>query len=171
MGLASKINLREGEEIVEVVKPSPLNYFRYYFLAFIIIISASFCVFWLIRQGIYGTVVLGACALASLALVFRAYRRQAANIWVLTTERLIDLDRQGIFNQTITQIEFEEAGDVYLRRRGSDVLFGLGSVVVVSPDDGLEFSLSGIRQPKIVADFIAELIKVDNKKTSRQDGR
>lgn len=159
MGLASKINLREGEEIVEVVKPSPLNYFRYYFLAFIIIICASFCMFWLIQQGIYGAVVLAVSALASLALVFGAYRRQAANIWVLTTERLVDLDRRGIFNQTITQIEFEEVGDVYLRRGGWDIFFGLGSVVVVSPDDGLEFSLAGIRQSKVVADFIADLVK------------
>lgn len=158
MGLLSKINLREGEKIMEIIRPSHMNYLGRYVLAAIIILSASFCSFWLVRQGLYGTAVLVSSALASFALVVSARRRRNSNYWIITTERLVDLDRRSIFHQITSQIEFDEIGDVYVRRKGMDFVLGLGCVVVASPDDGIEFSLDGVRHSDVVADFVAELI-------------
>jgi hypothetical protein len=158
MGLLSKINLREGEKIMEIIRPSHMNYLGRYILAAIIILSASFSSFWLIRQGLYGTAVLISCALASFVLVVSARRRRNSNYWILTTERLADLERRSIFHQITSQIEFDEIGDVYIRRKGMDFILGLGCVVVASPEDGIEFSLDGVRHSNVVADFIAELV-------------
>ena len=158
MGLLSKINLREGERIMEIIRLSHLNYLGRYILAAIIILSASFCSFWLVRQGLYGAVVLVSCVLASFALVLSARRRRNSNYWILTSERLMDLDRRSILHQITSQIELDEIGDVYIRRKGMDFILGLGCVVVAAPDDGIEFSLDGVRRSDVIADFIAKLI-------------
>lgn len=158
MSLRKKIEWRENEAIVEAVKPSPLKFFWHYFLAILILFAMAFFSFWLIRQGVYGTLVIISCVLASFALFFDARRRCNANYWILTTERLIDIERHSILSETVSPVDYDSITDVHVRRRGINArLFGLGDLVADTDSDEFAISLSCVRHPQIVLEWILRL--------------
>ena len=158
MGVLSKIDLHEGEKVVEIIRPSALKFFGHYFLAIILISAASFCSFWLINQDWYGVAGLGACFIAAIALFISAARKRNKNFWILTSDRLIDFERSGMFKYLTGEIEFDEMGEVKVWRGKSDLIFNLGKITVDSPDMEIELSLAGVAKPKNVAGFIADYV-------------
>lgn len=167
-----KIKWREGETIVETVKPSPLKFFWHYFLAVFILFTLSFFSFWLLRQGLYGSVIIATCLIASFALFLDARRRRNENYWVLTNERLIDVERHGLFSETVSPIEYSDIADVHIRRRGINArLFGLGDLVTDTANEDYAISLSCVRHPQIVLEWIMQLSQSRYSKLDFSDSR
>lgn len=166
MSFSEKIQLREGEDIVDIIRPSPVKYLWHYILAFLILFLTSFMLFWLAGQGWYGAIVLSAGALASLVLLFEARRHTRKNYWILTTERLVDVDRSGLFNESIAVVDIGDACDVSIRRRGIGAfIFGLGDLVVDVRDGDYAIVLRGVRDAQTVVNLISELANGNQNET------
>jgi hypothetical protein len=156
-----KYNLRDNETISFVVRPSHLNYFWSYTLALALLFSASFFAFWLIFQGWFGMAVLISCAMASLGLIFRARAKTRQNYWVLTNQRLMDIERHGFFKETISNVELNQITDSHIRRRGlGSYLFGLGDLIIDAGNEEYAVSIGGIKDPQIILDNIIKLANI-----------
>lgn len=158
MSLNKKIQWRDKENVIEIVKPSMFKFFWHHVLVLLILFTLSFFSFWLIRQGLYGLIVASTSIVASLALLIDARNRRNANYWILTNERLIDVERHGIFSDTVSSIDYENIVDVHIRRRGfNSRLFGLGDLVADTESEDYAVSLSSVRHPQIILEWIMQL--------------
>ena len=172
MPLAGKIKLRANEAVVDIIRPSAANYFWHYLLALIILFANAFFAFWLARQGWYGVFVLSAGAVAAVALLLDARGRTRKNYWVLTTERLVDIEQSGLFERAITAIGLNEARDMRVRKKGIGAfLFGLGDLVIDTRGENYALVLKGVRDAQIVIDRISELAEGAGKEKERPDFR
>lgn len=165
ISISNKIKLRSDEEIVEEIKSSSLKFFWSYLLAFTIIFSLSFFTFWLMHQGWYGLFVIIACFLAFFALLWSVHRKRSANYWVLTNQRLIDVERSGVFSEHISFVDYNSILSVNIRKKGIlPRIFSLGDLLVETENDEYIISLLAVRHPQIVLEWILSLVNLSNQK-------
>lgn len=157
MSLQKKINLRNNEEIVLVVKAFFLTYFWLYLLGFVFMGVASFFMFWLFAQGVWGYVVYGLVMVMGLFIIFRTWFFTNKNFSVITTERLVDINRVGWFDEYLSVIHFNDVVDVRVRRRGIwSNLFNYGSIAIETTDEEKTLELTQVRAPQRILDLILE---------------
>jgi len=157
MSLAKKINLRKNEEIVFIIKAFFFTYFWLYLFGFIILGIASFGMFWLFSQGVWGYVLYGLIMLIGLYVIFRTWYFNSKNFSVITTERLVDVCRTGWFDEYLSVIHFDDIVDVYVRKRGIwPNIFNYGSLTIKTDDDQNSLELNQIKSPQKILDLILE---------------
>jgi hypothetical protein len=157
MSLAKKINLRKGEDIVYVTKIFWLTFFLLYFFGFIFLGLASFFMFWLFSKGTWGYVLFGFGILTGLYIIFRTWYFKKKNISVITSERVVDISSNGLFDEYISVIHFNNVSDIYVRKQGIfSSIFNYGSVVVETIDDQSSLKLTNISNPQNILDILIE---------------
>lgn len=172
MSLQKKINLRNNEEIVLVVKAFFLTYFWLYLLGFVFMGTASFFMFWLFAQGVWGYVVYGLVMVMGLFIIFRTWFFTNKNFTVITTERLVDINRVGWFDEYLSVIHFNDVVDIHVRRRGIwPNLLNYGSISIETADEEKTLELNQVRSPQRILDLILEYKNhfIDRKNLRDQD--
>ncbi len=157
MSLQKKINLRKNEEIVLVIKAFFFTYFWLYLLGFLFMGVASFFMFWLFSQGVWGDVVYGLVMLIGLYIIFRTWFFANKNFSVITTERLVNINRVGWFDEYLSIIHFNNVVDCHVRKRGVwPNILNYGSIVIETMDEENGLELNQIRSPQRILDLILE---------------
>lgn len=156
MSLAKKINLRKDEEIILVVKAFFFTYIWLYLFGFLFMGVTSFFMFWLFANGVWGYVVYGLGMILGLYVIFRTWYFSSKNFSVITTERLVDVNRIGWFDEYLSTIHFGDILDVYVRKQGLwSNLLNFGSVFIETPE--LEpLRLVNIKSPQRVLELVLE---------------
>lgn len=153
------ITLRQGEKVIGIVKPSRAKFFWSYFLAIFILLGCSFFSFWLANRGRLGIFVIVSCFLAALALFWRAWRRNNANFWILTNQRIVDVEKIGFLKKNITAEELVYISSVEIRRSGlGHYIFNCGDVVLSAGDSDFSFVLPYARRPEILIEDLRILL-------------
>lgn len=157
MSLLKKINLRKNEEIVLVIKAFFLTYFWLYLLGFVFMGTASFFMFWLFSQGAWGYTVYGFGMLVGLYIIFHTWYFNNKNFSIITTERLVDINRVGWFDEYLSVVHFHDIVDVYVRKQGFlPNVFNYGEITIETDNGQTSLKLNQIRSPQRVLDFILE---------------
>jgi len=157
MSLTKKINLRNGEEIVSVIKAFYFTYFWLYLLGFLFMGVASFLMIWLFAQGTWGYAVFALIMLIGLYIIFHTWYFVHKNFSVITTERLVEVNRVGWFDEYISVIHFNDIFDVYIRKQGLwSNLLNYGSITIETDDEQNPLTLNSIKSPQTVLDLILE---------------
>lgn len=80
------------------------------------------------------------------------------DITIITPERLIDMDQNGMFNRQIAELELPNIQDVSAQRVGLlQTFFDFGNVLVQTAGEMDNFELTGVRHPNEVARKITDL--------------
>ncbi|MDD2757803.1 MAG: hypothetical protein PHD72_00310 [Patescibacteria group bacterium] len=157
MSLAKKIQLRDGEEITDIIRQAGLAYFWQYFSGLAVLIIVSFFAFWLIAQGWLGYAIFGLGLLLGLYIIIHTRQRQRSNYWVITTERLVDIDRQGWFNETISSAFFDDIKDIFHSKKGIGArFFDYGAVVIETESDKYMLTAQNVARPQELANILIE---------------
>lgn len=157
MSLAKKINLRKDEEIILIVKAFFFTYFWLYLLGFVFMGAASFFMFWLFSQGVWGYVIYGLLMLIGVYIIFRTWYFANKNFSVITTERLVDVNRVGWFDEYLSVIHFGDVVDIYVRKKGVwPNILNYGSVAIETLDEEKGLEINNIKAPQRVLDLILE---------------
>ncbi|MFA6547875.1 MAG: PH domain-containing protein [Candidatus Magasanikbacteria bacterium] len=172
MSLAKKINLRQNEEIILIVKAFFFTYFWLYLFGFAFLSGASFFMFWLFSQGAWGYVLYGLAMFVGLFIIFRTWYFNNKNFSIITTERLINVNRVGWFDEYLSVIHFNDIVDVYVRRKGFlPNILNYGSVTIETDDEQASLELNQVKYPQRILDLILEHKNnfVNNKNLRDQD--
>jgi len=155
MNIATKISVTEGEEILAVVR-------RYFFLniwkylvGLAFLFAGAFFMFWIIGFGLWGEIALGAIWLVGLLIIFFTSFFYHRNFLVITDNRIVLVNRTGLWEENMVSLGWDEIKEVSVMRRGiTDGLWGIGSVAILGiyPDSGLYFDR--IKSPQTVANLI-----------------
>jgi uncharacterized membrane protein YdbT with pleckstrin-like domain len=92
------------------------------------------------------------------------------NIYILTDERVVDVDFQNIFFRKISTAKTEEIQDVNVQSSGSfETFFGYGSIFIQTAAEVSQFEFLAIPNPDKVGKIINQLI--DAEEQEKLEGR
>lgn len=160
MSLAKKINLREDEDIIEVVHQFSLVFWWRYFLGFACLFVTAFFVTWLLAQNIWGYVAISAGALIGLYIIVHTWFFQNHSMLVVTTLRVVDINRIGWFEELISSAMYGDIKDIYLHRKGVMAsMFGFAKVVIETKSERSLLELPAVHHPEKVVALILESVE------------
>ncbi len=84
------------------------------------------------------------------------------NIYILTDERVVDIDFQNIFFRKISTAKIEEIQDVNIQSSGSfETFFGYGSVFIQTAAEVSQFEFLAVPNPDRVGKIINQMIDLE----------
>jgi uncharacterized membrane protein YdbT with pleckstrin-like domain len=75
--------------------------------------------------------------------------------WILTDERLVDIEQISLFNRQVSTLSLDRVQDITTAEAGFlETMFGVGVVIVQTAGESQEFKIYGIKDPHHVKDLI-----------------
>lgn len=103
--------------------------------------------------------LVGAFILVSVYLFFK-WLSWSTTVFIITNERVIDINRKGIFNKVVTQVEFRNIQEVLYEINGIiATLFRIGNVLIKTLEGTV--AMHGVYRPEQIYKTI---IEIKNKK-------
>lgn len=151
-------NVKEGEEALAVIRRTPLVVLFPALISAIFIIAPFFFLYPLLRLGAGGSLIFVISLVFGLILGFRSLWVHQLNAFILTKDRIIDVDQRGIFHKVVSEATFDKVQDVsYIVKGIFATLFQFGSVVVQTAGASANLELTGVRHPRRVQELIVKL--------------
>ncbi|TAL19147.1 PH domain-containing protein [Patescibacteria group bacterium] len=99
-----------------------------------------------------------------LLLFYAAYMDWYLDIWVVTNERIVDVNQHGVFGREIAELQLSKVQDVASEQKGVfATIFHYGLIRVQSAGEKAQFEFAGIPYPHDIARKILELVQADQK--------
>ena len=158
MSLKRKINLRENESIVRTVHRYTLVDWWRYVLGFAFLAAASFWMFQLFSYKYWGYTAYGILILTGLYTLFRTWFFGYFNALIISTERIVDLHRQGWFDVTMSSISYKDIKDVLVRKKGVCAnIFDYGTVITQSKSEQFVLEVIKTKNPAELQTLLQDL--------------
>lgn len=89
---------------------------------------------------------------------------------IITDQRILGVDRKGLFSRSVTELELVEIQDLNYAVQGLlGTMFRFGEISIESASDKVDIYMNHIQNPKYVQEKIAQLVKqAKTKATSTQ---
>jgi hypothetical protein len=153
------VQLQSGEEVVQIIRRHPASLWGRLALIALVVIIALIVWLNLGGDGALGTLLDIAFVLViagGLLIGFMVWYRYRNDLWVITSQRLIDVTRSTPFNQQITTASLTNVQDISIRRKGIfNTMLNFGDVICQTASAGSKtFALMGVAKPEQVLDAI-----------------
>jgi uncharacterized membrane protein YdbT with pleckstrin-like domain len=120
---------------------------------------------WLAHEilGPITVLLLSLFELFVLLLFYSAFMDWYLDIWVVTDERIVDVNQSGVFAREIAELRHDKIQDVSVEQKGFfATVFGYGRIHVQTAGESTKFEFAGIPKPNEVARHILELAHADS---------
>lgn len=85
--------------------------------------------------------------------------------WIVTTERIINIEQEGLFSRVVSELELNQVQDVTAETRGIlQTMFTYGDVFVQTAGTRERFNFKGVDNPEIVKHQITKLVEEDKRR-------
>lgn len=152
--------LKESEVILRVVRRYPLSDTPSILLAIVFILLPFFFLFLLFRQGPWGVLVFFIFFMVGVGFSGRKAILWWLDAFLITNHRIIDFDRKGLFDQTVSETTYEKIQDVSFRKKGIlATIFRYGTVVIQTAGTNNELEIKNVLYPEKIQELITEIQK------------
>ncbi len=94
---------------------------------------------------------------------FITYTNFRLDAWILTNDRLMDIDQVALFTRTISTLQLDKVQDITLKKNGlMDEYFGIGKLIVQTAGELEEFVIPNIADPDSVKEKILSAVDAKN---------
>lgn len=147
--------LKAEEVVVLIVRKYPLVFFGSTVMAAVFIIAPFFFMVPLLRWGLPGVVIFGTGLGIGLVLALRVVYLYTFNAFIITEDRIIDLDQRGFFDRTVSETTYDKIQDVSVRIKGMwQTILHYGSVIIQTAGSQANIELHGVKDPEQVQQSI-----------------
>lgn len=155
-----KKNLKEDEEIIQIVRIYPLIFIIPFTISALLVIAPFFFLFYLFNKlGWIGVIIFFCSLLFGILIALRQIIIYSLNVFVITNQRIIDIDQKGFFDKTVSESTFDKIQDVSYRIKGLfQTVFHYGDIIIQTAGTKANLELSGIKNPQKVQELIAKLV-------------
>lgn len=99
-------------------------------------------------------------SLFAIGLTFLIFMDWYLDVWILTNERIVDIEQKGLFNRHVSEFEFFRIQDVTVEAKGVfATLFNFGNIRIQTAGERVEFIFSQVSSPYSVKDRILKEAK------------
>lgn len=174
MQFSKLINQKSYERIEYVLRRHPLTFVSEIFL-FLLLLAIPAALFLLLRPILpdllsgpisFPLAVLGAAGYEMLIILFffTQFTDYYLDIWVVTNDRIIDIEQFGLFSRTITEIDLFRIQDVTADVHGVfATFFNYGTVTVTTASTNMNIVFRNIPDPNRVRNDLIQLSHEDRK--------
>ncbi len=140
--------LREGEELVTVVKRYWLPSAGGGVVGVALALVAFFLVFPLFRLGLLGIIIFVLLFLSGIIVAARSWVLYQHNALVVTSQRLIDIDQLGFFERVISEAGWDKIQDLTYSVKGFfPTMLGYGTVTVQTAGTATNLAIKDVHRP------------------------
>jgi uncharacterized membrane protein YdbT with pleckstrin-like domain len=151
-------NLKEGEELIEIVRRYYLSYLWQAIVALVFVLLPFFLMFPLFRWGWFGVVIFFGLLIFGIIFGIRQTLIYFMNALVITNQRIIDFDQRGLFNRVVSEATYDKIQDVSFSIKGVwQTLFHYGDLSIQTAGNQITLEISSIANPHRVQDRIVDL--------------
>ncbi|MFA4930447.1 MAG: PH domain-containing protein [Patescibacteria group bacterium] len=155
-------HIREGEEIISVIRKFPLVFFWPGLWSAAFIIAPFFFLVPLWQWERWGVLVFFMLLGIGMYIAIRTVVVYSLNVFIITTDRIIDMDQVGFFSKTVSETTYDKVQDVSYTIKGiSQTLFHYGNVVIQTAGQQVNLELTSVKHPEKVQQIIVH-VKEDN---------
>lgn len=149
MSVVNKIILKPHERIVRVYRRYPIVDIRRYVIAAALMLIPFFFLFPLMRLKEWGMALGSIIFLAGFFELVRTLFMWIHNVFIITTDRIIDFDQRGLFERVVSQSSYEKIQDVSFHIHGPlQTMFRYGDVNIKTGWGSVDLCVPGIFQPE-----------------------
>lgn len=99
-----------------------------------------------------------------LLLFFTSFLNYYLDLWVVTDERILDIDQEGAFVRKVSELPLRRIQDVHVEVKGVfATVFNFGTIEVQTAGAEQKFEFEGIPNPQKVSRQILEIAHADAK--------
>jgi len=119
------------------------------------------------------TVILGSLYFLSIWLfAFLEFTDYYLDTWIVTNERIINIEQEGLFHRTASELDLAAVQDTTAEIRGIiQTLFTYGNVFVQTAGSKGRFHFKNINNPETVKEKVNLLVEQDKKRLSALGAR
>jgi len=172
-------NQRPGERVVLFMR-------RHWFAilaivaAFFILVSVPLLLGWFFFETVQGWiahpvigplfVVLASIYFLSIWLfAFLEFTDYYLDTWIVTNERIINIEQEGLFHRTASELDLAAVQDATAEIRGIvQTVFTYGNVFVQTAGEKGRFHFKNIDNPERVKELVTKLVEEDKKRLARR---
>ncbi|MFA6512469.1 MAG: PH domain-containing protein [Patescibacteria group bacterium] len=163
-------NLKEGEEVIAIVRPFWLTMGFPLFLAGLLIVIDVFLFAWLVQFGGWGLFGFFLVLLLGALWAIRSWIVWSLNAFILTNERLVDVDQKGFFHRTVSEATLSKIQDVSFSVGGPwQTMFQYGNVIVQTAGAKNNLELEGVHHPEQVQELVTKLQQTVQQEMHNED--
>lgn len=166
--MIKKLNLKENEKIVKIVRCYSITYFFPILITLFLIAAPFFFLFLLFSLGVLGMIIFLFVLFTGIIYGVREFVLWYFNVFVITNQRVIDIDQRGCFDRIVSEAPFEKIQDISYRIKGVfQTLFHYGNIQIQTAGTALKLEFKNIYQPEKIQELITYLINQDQKLKSQ----
>lgn len=162
------LNLEPGEKILYEVRK---HWFHLFTWGFILCLMALIPLFLggVLTVVIFGSLTEQAVSIAGLfytlwlgllwIIFFVEWTDYRLDVWVITNQRIIDIDQRGLFNRDVATVRFESVVDIKADVSGLIGTFlHFGSLEIQTAGAVKEFTMRSVSHPETAKDVIYKVV-------------
>lgn len=151
-------HLKEGEEIICLVRRYYLTYAFHIFLALVFVLLPFFFLYPLFRWGTAGVIIFILALAFGLIFALRQSVIYYQNALVVTKERILDFDQKGLFERVVSESTYDKIQDVSFRIKGiMPTLFNYGDLEIQTAGSQANLEIKDIAEPQKIQDTIIQI--------------
>ncbi|HRI56967.1 MAG TPA: PH domain-containing protein [Anaerolineae bacterium] len=153
------VQLQSDEEVIQIIRRHPASLWGRLALIVLVLVVALFIWGNFGGSGAFSSlldIALVLVVIGGLLMGFMVWYRYHNDLWVITSQRLIDVTRSTPFSQQITTASLRNVQDINIRVKGVfNTMLNFGDVICQTASAaGNTFALIGVANPQQVLDAI-----------------
>ncbi|MDO8618275.1 MAG: PH domain-containing protein [Candidatus Uhrbacteria bacterium] len=143
------LHLKEGERVEAVVRKHGITLLPGLFSAAFLIVTPFFFLFPILQLGLLGKIFLVACEIAGCWFAVRSFLIWNFDVLIVTGERLIRIEQQGIWKRRRQEIPLSLIRDIGCERSGLiEIFWPIGTLWVRTSVDAPRLAATRIPHPE-----------------------
>jgi uncharacterized membrane protein YdbT with pleckstrin-like domain len=154
-----KFSPTEDEEIVLVIKESLSAHFSKIIIALVLLLLPFFFMFYLISQGPIGVSIFAGLIILSAIYMIREFYIWSNTVFIITTQRIIDVEQNGLLHRTVSEIAHAKIQDISYQSKGlMQMIGGTGTIQVRTSVPDLKLAMFNVPNVKLHCSLINESV-------------
>lgn len=160
--------IRFDEAVFERIQPSFLHYRKRFLVSAGLLLLAFFLAYPLFAWGRMGVLFFCILLAASVLNTLTTLLIRSMTVFLVTNRRIIDIDRTGLFEKHVAEIDLEHIQDIRYTTKGIVAsLFSVGTITVQATPGRGRIQLVDVHQPARVQETLLK-IQGQHTKTNTQ---
>lgn len=153
------IELKDGEKIKEIIRESIWVIAPRIILVVMFFVILFFFFFTFIAIGPIGIIVFISLFFAGILMILGKFFHWYRNVFIITTERIIDLEQSGFLNKSISEISLHKIENIHYRIRGIfQNIFRCGDIFIQSRGGATILMLRNVKKPAQIQSFLLKIL-------------
>ncbi|NUM25321.1 MAG: PH domain-containing protein [Candidatus Buchananbacteria bacterium] len=149
--------LNDDELVVATIRQSMLLLGKKLIIPIIMIIGAFFLLYPLFSWGDQGMVIFFALIVVGIIGLMRLILIWYWQILVITNQRVIDVDRPGLFQKIVSETDLTNVQDVVYKSRGLVQILAKIGTIKIKLADQTTIEVQGVSKPRVIQQLILRL--------------